>query len=120
MNKINFLVCFLSSIFFLWGEIYIRDYSSPARWIWGTNRSPYGEKGFFRKTFQIQKQLKSAYIQMTGDDAFTLFVNGRKVGSGGFSFNSLHIYLITDFLRIGKNIIAIEDYSPADPAGVIV
>ncbi|MBC7328355.1 beta-galactosidase, partial [bacterium] len=29
-------------------------------------------------------------------------------------------YFITDFLRIGKNVIAIEDYSPADPAGVIV
>jgi hypothetical protein len=57
---------------------------------------------------------------MSGDDAFTFYINGKKVGSGGFSLGKLNTFEITPFLQKGKNVIAIEDYSPTDPAGVIL
>jgi len=117
-------LAFLSSIFLvltsLLGNNPIGEYSSPAYWIWGTNRSPFGERGYFRRVFYIQKDVKDAFIQMSGDDVFTLYINGKKVGSGGFSLGKINTFEITSFLRKGKNVIAIEDYSPADPAGVIL
>lgn len=57
---------------------------------------------------------------MTGDDAFTLFMNERKVGGGGFSYGQIYVFDITNYIQSGKNVVAIEDYSPADPAGVIL
>jgi hypothetical protein len=111
------ILLFLTSLF---GDNLIREYCSPAYWIWGTDRSPFGERGYFRRVFYIQKDVKNAFIQMSGDDAFTLFINGKKVGSGGFSLGKINTFEITPFLQKGKNVIAIEDYSPADPAGVIL
>lgn len=104
----------------LMAESLIGEYETPAYWIWGTNRSPFGERGYLRKTIFIPKEIKSAFIQMTGDDAFTLFVNEKKVLEGGFSPGKIYIVDITSALQMGKNVIAVDDYSPADPAGVIL
>lgn len=120
LNGKFFILLNLLPIACFWGGNLIGEYESPASWIWGTNRSPFGERGYFRKTFSLEKDIKSAFVQMTGDDGFTLFVNGSKVGSGGFSREHIYIFEITSFLQKGKNVMAIEDYSPADPAGVIL
>ncbi len=120
MRKTLLCVLSLFSFFSLPQENLIGEYTSPAHWIWGTNRSPFGERGYFRKIFFINKDIKDAFVQMTGDDGFTLFVNGSKIASGGFSWGKIYTFNITSFIQKGRNVVAIEDYSPVDPAGVIL
>jgi len=120
MDKAIFAILALFSFALLCGGDLIGEYNSPAFWIWGTNRPPFGERGYLRKTFLLQKDIKSAFVQMTGDDNFTLFLNERKVGSGGFNWGQIYTFEISSFLQKGINVIAIEGYSPTDPAGVIL
>lgn len=99
----------------------IGSYSSPAQWIWDGKR-PFGEKGFFRRTILVQGGVKSAFIQMTGDDWFVLYLNGKRIGEGGGEFyrGNLKVFSIGDMLRQGRNVIAVECTSPVDPAGMIM
>lgn len=67
-----------------------------------------------RREFNIKKDFKQAFIDITADDYYKLYINGRFVGQGpapGYYFNYYYNrFEVTEFLRQGKNIIAVHVY----------
>src|SRR5262249_8153654 len=83
--------------------------AKEAEWIW----SPAYEKElapegtcYFRKTFNLGPP-EHGTIQISCDDNYELFVNGRHVGSGQ-NWKQLDAYDITKFLVQGANTIAVQ------------
>lgn len=81
-----------------------------AQWIW----SPAQEKGhepegncFFRKTFHLTTSVEQAQIEITADDAYELYVNGRRLGEG-HNWRQLDTYDIARYLVRGANTIAVQ------------
>ena len=60
--------------------------SLTAKWIWSTDGQsvPHaaGEKRSFRKRFELQNGFGQAGAVVNCDNKFTLFLNGKKIGSG--------------------------------------
>lgn len=80
------------------------------KWIW-TPAQPVEKNApagacYFRKSLPMG-QPESGEIQITCDDAYELFVNGRKVGEGS-NWRRLDNYDITKFLTPGRNTIAVK------------
>lgn len=90
-----------------------------AQWIWGA-AEPHGPLGLFRKAFDVDGGLVSAIIQCSGDDGFTLYVNGDEVFRGGFWWNTINTVEVTDRLRPGPNRIAARVQNAAHPGGLLV
>src|ERR1035437_2815195 len=61
----------------------LTEHRWQAQWIWG-HKLPHEHAGFFRREFVVKEGLVSAWAQMSGDDAYTLFVNTREAAKGGF------------------------------------
>lgn len=56
-----------------------------AKWIWSTNGeppAPAGEKRSFRKKFHLEKDIDRGGAVAVCDNAFTLFIDGKKIASG--------------------------------------
>ncbi|MDR1485568.1 MAG: family 78 glycoside hydrolase catalytic domain [Planctomycetaceae bacterium] len=96
-------------------------------WIWANKDfriAPVG-KAMFRKSFQLPESYKktglTGQLTLTADNSFTVYLNDKKVGTGD-DFKKWFHFNITDFLKEGKNVIAVEvvngDSSP-NPAGLI-
>ncbi len=95
--------------------------SGDARWIWSPEHqsSPTPEgAAFFRKTFSMGEP-ESGRVQITGDDRYELYVNGRRVGAGN-DWRRLDDYDILPYLRRGKNVIAVKaENLAAGSAGLV-
>ena len=89
-------------------------------WIWDTAGPFFGTDGFFRREFNVQGKTRSAWIQMSGDDGYELYLNGQQIGRGGFRWNHVDTYDIGGKLRQGRNVIAATCHSPVDPAGFVL
>ena len=81
------------------------------------------ETRYYKRTFVIEKgrDLESAEVSITADNAFTLWVNGREAAKGD-DFNVLVNRPITRFLESGENIlaVAVDNLGTApNPAGLI-
>lgn len=80
-----------------------------AQWIWTAEQAeaevPAGTV-YFRKTFGLGEP-ESGQIQITADDSFELFVNGRTVGRGD-DWRKLAVFDILRFLRNGRNVVAVK------------
>jgi len=67
-----------------------------------------------RKEFYIDIDFKDAYIDITADDYYKLYINGKFVGQGpapGYYFHyNYNRYNITSYLKKGKNLIAVHVY----------
>ncbi|MBL9122863.1 MAG: hypothetical protein JNG90_04475, partial [Planctomycetaceae bacterium] len=93
-----------------------------AQWIW-TPEQPDAEAPagtcYFRKSFGLG-QPESGQIQITADDGFELFVNGRLVGQGD-DWHRLAVFDILKFLNNGRNVVAVK-VNNAQPgaAGLVV
>jgi putative heme-binding domain-containing protein len=86
--------------------------SGEAKWIWapGPERDQAAAGSvYFRKTFQLAQPTEGA-IYIACQDAYELFVNGRKVGEGS-NWRVLDRYDISDRLVPGRNSIAIRGES---------
>lgn len=59
--------------------------AAQPQWIWSPDHrkgiAPQGAVCHFRKTFSVRNP-EAARIAIAADDAFELFVNGRRVGNG--------------------------------------
>jgi len=80
-----------------------------AEWIWapGPNKTSVPQGAcHFRKHFGLAKP-ESGEILIAADDKYELYVNGRRVGSGG-STDQLDKYDITRLLSRGKNLVAVK------------
>jgi len=90
-----------------------------AQWIWGA-AEPHGPLGLFRKVIEVDPGLVSAVIQCSGDDGFTLYVNGEEAFRGGFWWNTINTVDVTAELRPGRNLIAARVNNAAHPGGLLV
>jgi alpha-L-rhamnosidase len=80
-------------------------------WIWFPEGHPEKEAPvatrYFRRAFELPsgRSLKSARWLVAGDDQFTAFVNGTRVGSGA-SFKSASSFDVLGLLHPGRNVLA--------------
>jgi len=93
-------------------------FSEAASWIWYP-----GDKGgtidrYFRKKIEIAKVPPKASIRITCDNAYTLFVNGKELGSGD-KWERVQQYDPSKMLVTGTNVIAIKAHNEGDSMGLI-
>ena len=100
---------------------------NKATWIWYPHGDPAAaaEPGqrFFRRTLHVEsdKRVLSARMEMTADNSFRLWVNGR-LALEGDDFHVVFHADIASLLRPGKNVLAVAASNGADrpnPAGLI-
>jgi hypothetical protein len=100
---------------------------SESEWIWYPEGNPAGSAPvgtrYFKRIIRVdaQKVLESATAALSADNAFTLWINGKKVSEGD-NFNVTVTTPIASFLRPGDNIIAVAAANGGDapnPAGWI-
>jgi len=94
-------------------------------WIWFPEGNPqkHAPQGtrYFRASFSLPEKaaIAKAGIFITVDDSFTLYVNGKKAGSGQ-EWNEYYSFDLASFLNPGKNILAVEAVNrEPSPAGLI-
>lgn len=104
------------------------DPSPVARWVWadeGAAQAVAPETIYLRRELELPTKPTAAAAVITADNRFTLFVNGRRVGSGD-EWSRLEVIDIRSALRAGHNVLAVEakndapskeDSSP-NPAGL--
>ncbi len=90
-----------------------------AYWIWGAEL-PHGPDGFFRRQIAVRPGLQHAWLQMSGDDAWQLFVNGEEVANGGFWWNTTTVLDIVEHLRDGANLLCARIHNAAHPGGLLI
>ncbi len=91
--------------------------SQKDKWIWFPNdnlkkNSHFGDF-YFRKKIKIDNPTKinSAFILITADEKFTLFVNGKKLNQSDkyiFSWARPQLANVKKYLRSGENLIAVK------------
>lgn len=88
-------------------------------WIWYPE-TPIADNAtrYFRQTFEVQGRIRRARVLVTGDDAFTLWLNGREVARGGQPI--LREVDVTAQLRPGRNVLAAEVFNAIAPAGLLL
>jgi hypothetical protein len=80
------------------------------QWIWNDPRAAEKTKAghvYFRKTIQLAAVPTDAMAFVTCDNSFTLYVNGKKTGSGNDYKNGSLINL-KSFLKPGENLFAVD------------
>jgi putative heme-binding domain-containing protein len=94
---------------------------ADAKWIWvphqAADQCPPGIC-YFRKTFNLANP-EGGRVQITCDDRYELYVNGRPVGSGR-DWRQFDSYDLRGFLVNGLNIVAVRTQNDAPgPAGLV-
>lgn len=113
-------VCFFSGAS---APVRAQDISAgDAQWIWSgqlaPGAAPSGEV-YFRKKFNCGSP-ESARIEITADDQYELYVNGRLVGNGQ-NWQRMDVYNVLSFVRNGTNVVAVKASNlSAGPAGLAV
>jgi putative membrane-bound dehydrogenase-like protein len=83
--------------------------AGEAQWIWSPNYPKEKQPGgtcYFRKVFDLTAT-ELAQVQITADDRFELFVNGRRLGTGK-NWRRLESFDIQKLLRNGRNVISVK------------
>jgi HEAT repeat protein len=76
---------------------------------------------YFRKTLILpdEARLRQAKVLITADDRYTLYLNGKVVGKGE-PWMEAQVYTVTQQMKPGKNVLAVEAANGAvSPAGFI-
>lgn len=92
--------------------------SGEAQWIWAPEAENAAGVVYFRKVFGVQNP-EVAQIEITADDRYELYVNGRRVGAGQ-TWQKLDTYDLTPFLFRGRNVIAVRAENSAEGAAGLV
>ena len=99
---------------------------TPAKWIWFDEERPAGkmasEQRYFRKKFVVDGAMIShAVLNVTGDAAFTVWLNGERLGHGEFLPHSkrVHSFDVARYLRPGDNVLALQGTNKMGLAGVL-
>ena len=91
-----------------------------AQWIWQAGVDPKNPIGiaYFTKTIPLHEKIKSATITITGDDAFSLTVNGEELGKSNDWKSPVTIDL-TKKLKIGDSFLEITGENRGGAGGII-
>jgi putative membrane-bound dehydrogenase-like protein len=101
--------------------------TGPVQWIWFNEgdplqSAPAGTR-YFRKQFKINrpfaKPVQEAELDITADNAFTVWINGQKAGDGN-DWHRVYRFDVQPQLRDGVNVIAVEARNEGGPAGLLV
>lgn len=121
-----FLLLTLALLFFRSAEPMTTAQPTAAKgpfWIWTSDATlasaPDGTR-YFRKTFQLGGEVKSANLEITADNAFTVWINDKHVGAGD-QWQQLYKFDVAKLLKTGANVIAVEARNEGvSPAGLLV
>jgi len=99
--------------------IFFEDPYIKSEWIWVNEKLCPLQPRFFRKVFLINDPVKKAVLQGTACNHMKVFLNSKFVGEvfSRFSLsilpihNRIKVFDITEYLRVGANIITIEAYN---------
>jgi len=94
------------------GESEQKKFTPPMaiKWIWNDARAAEQALAghvYFRKAIRLANVPADARAAVICDNSFTLFVNGRKVGSGS-DFKEASLFDLRPFLKPGTNLFAID------------
>ena len=95
--------------------------AQDAQWIWTTEHKKDAVPQtacHFRKSFMLAGLPESGQIIVAADDAYELFVNGRRVGEGEVP-KRLDKLDISDYLVKGKNLVAIKVTNKSGPTAAL-
>lgn len=100
--------------------------SWDGQWIWyneNPTKEAVKEYRYFRYTFNLDRKAIYAPLQLTVDDKYQIYVNGIYLDSnweaGEDSWGNVQKYFLEDYLKEGKNVIAIKAYNLVSEAGVL-
>jgi alpha-L-rhamnosidase len=90
----------------------------PPNWIWapGANLPPHV---FFRRTLDLEGAPTSGNLDITCDDAYTLYVNGKEAAHHA-SWYTMQSVDLRRYLTCGRNVLAVEARNLQGPAGLLV
>ena len=86
-------------------------FAEEAQWIWATGstlQDPVAkdQQCLFRKSINVRVR-SEAQFEIIADDEYELYVNGYRIGTGG-SIKRVDEYDVSEFLQIGRNIVAVK------------
>ena len=111
MKRILFILLFISPIAGAFA-------AQTPLWIW-PDRAEKNETVYFRKVIELPAgKIKSAKLQATCDNGFSLFVNGKPALAGD-NWNSNYSADIAKMLTAGPNVIAVEGRNQGGIAGFV-
>lgn len=87
-------------------------------WIWSSSK-PKTEKAKFQKSFKIEGNVKSAFLQMSCDNQVTLMINGKKVVSSSH-WNQPVKMNVKKYLKKGENKILLNCANEGTMAGMLL
>jgi putative heme-binding domain-containing protein len=101
--------------------------AAGAQWIWFNEGNPIAsapaETRYFRRTFNIdrpfQKPVEEGTLDITADNAFTVWVNGVEIGKGN-DWKKVYQFDVTKHLVHGRNAIAVRAENEGSAAGLLV
>ncbi|MEM1183199.1 MAG: hypothetical protein AAGM22_32955 [Acidobacteriota bacterium] len=121
-------VVFFAALALSWAEAAYRGHRAAlsqagpgVQWIWAPEAAKRGEPtAFFAvRDFHIPADSK-LWIQLTVDEAHSLWVNGRRVGSGLYvEAAPAELYDVSDFVKAGWNRVMIEASSGRGAGGIL-
>ncbi len=95
------------------------------QWIWLNEGNPAKEapagSPCFRRVFQVKPApgIASAEMRITADNAFELWVNGKRAGAGD-NWQTVYRFNVESLLKSGDNLLAVKaTNTAAGPAGMI-
>jgi hypothetical protein len=97
--------------------------TAGAEWIWapGALERSEGLAFYAVRDFELSAPPDRARVHLLADEAYILYVNGRRVGSGGyFSGAPLDTYALDGMLRPGWNRVAVELRSRRGAGGLLL
>jgi putative heme-binding domain-containing protein len=113
----------LAALFLLVSSNGFARAESGVQWIWSSDgdaaNAPAGNR-YFRRAFSVGRFADEATLDITADNAFTVWVNGVKIGEGD-DWKKVYRFDVRKHLVDGKNILAVEARNTKPgPAGLLV
>lgn len=115
-----------ASYFAVAAQVDVSDGSKPPKgpllgnWIWHPDGQQNAHSCWFCKEVEIpeDKTISRATIKMTADNAFVLYVNGKRVGEGA-DWTIISSFDLGKMLSAGNNVLAVEAKNIDGPFGLI-
>jgi len=118
------LALFAATFSQAWGQstLKLKVSAGEPQWIWANDHTkdlvPRGVS-YLRKTFELSN-IEQGRVQITCDDRYDLYVNGRLVGSGT-DWKNMQTFDVHKYLQNGRNVVAVRaENTSGATAGLVV
>ena len=101
--------------------------AAEPQWVWFNEGDPTAdapaETRYFRRVFTVDqaadRPIDAAELEITADNAYTVWLNGAEVGKGA-DWKVVDHFDVKEHLLHGKNVLAVEARNDGGPAGLMV